>query len=102
MVAVAHVLMCGGSGLLGMQVVEQLGRKPTLLVTGTLYAAGFGAMATCSGYYELLAGRLLTGLGGSTEGAGARRQMEGVGAAVEEGMRCGGRARVAARQWAVE
>ena len=56
-----------------MRVVEQLGRKPTLLVTGTLYAAGFGAMATCSGYHELLAGRLLTGLGGSAEGAGARR-----------------------------
>jgi len=52
-----------GSGLFGMRYVQRLGRKPTLMVTGALYAAGFGAIATCSSYPALLAGRFLTGLG---------------------------------------
>jgi len=51
------------SGLFGMRYVETLGRKTCLIVTGALYAAGFGAIATCGSYPELLVARFVTGLG---------------------------------------
>jgi predicted MFS family arabinose efflux permease len=51
------------SGLLGTRYVEALGRKPCLAITAALYAAGFGAIATCQSYQVLLLGRFLTGVG---------------------------------------
>jgi MFS family permease len=62
--AFASIINLGAvcSGLFGMQYVERLGRKPCLLITGALYAGGFGAIATCVSLPALLAGRFMTGL----------------------------------------
>ena len=62
--AFASIINLGAvcSGLFGMRYVETLGRKPCLLITGALYAGGFGAIATCVSLPALLGGRFLTGL----------------------------------------
>lgn len=62
--AFASIINLGAvcSGLFGMRYVETLGRKPCLLITGALYAGGFGVIATCVSLPALLGGRFLTGI----------------------------------------
>jgi len=63
----ASVLSIGAvsAAFLGMREVNRLGRKPVLVMTAAFYAAGYLliTMGSMLGYWGLLAGRFLTGVG---------------------------------------